>query len=186
MRDRPHNGSSGPTLVPAGTVDSSHLRTALDTAPTAAMTVGGSGRIVLTNNKLERLFGYERHELEGQPVEILVPNDAREHHPDLRAAFFEYPSPRSMGTGRDLYGLARSGEKIPVEIGLNPIQTEAGVQVMATVLDIRERKRHEERFRRALDAAPCAILMVDSSGTIVLCNAFDRGGFWVPARKAGR
>ena len=155
----------------ARATDATHLRTALDTAPTAAMLVGENGSIVLTNTKLEKLFGYERHELEGQPVEMLVPEGARKHHPDLRDAFFEYPSPRSMGTGRDLYGLARSGEKIPVEIGLNPIQTETGLQVMATVLDIRERKRHEERFRRALDAAPCAILMVDSSGTIVLCNA---------------
>lgn len=148
----------------------SHFRTAIDSAPSGALIVDGSGAIVLTNRKLERLFGYEENELTGKGVDELVPTDARGYHGELRSAFFEHPSTRLMGTGRDLYGVSKTGALIPVEIGLNPIETDTGMLVMCTVLDITERKRQDERFRTALDAAPNAILMVNGAGTIVLCN----------------
>ena len=126
--------------------------------------------ILLANRRVEELFGYGREELLGVSVDTLVPDAARPHHKELRGAFLEYPSSRMMGTGRDLRGVAKSGSLIPIEIGLNPVQTAEGLVVMCTVLDITERKRQQERFNVALDAAPSAILMVDRNGIIVLCN----------------
>ncbi|MFK7988277.1 MAG: PAS domain S-box protein [Sandaracinaceae bacterium] len=157
------------------------LRLLLNTAPTPAMIVAGDGTIRATNAKLEVLFGYASGELIGRPIEILVPKESRVHHPSLRQAFFEVPSPRAMGTGSQLQGVSRSGERIAVEIGLHPMETEEGLRILTTVLDVRERLRHETRFRQALDAAACAILMVDEAGKIVLCNALTESVFGYPA-----
>jgi two-component sensor histidine kinase len=68
----------------------------------------------------------------------------------MRAGFFEEPGSRPMGAGRDLFGLHKDGSTFPVEIGLNPIETEEGMMVLAAIIDISDRKREEERIRAAL------------------------------------
>ena len=119
------------------------LRLAVEAAPNAMVMSNARGEIVLVNAQAERVFGYTRDELIGQPVEVLVPDRFRREHPELREQFAAAPRARPMGAGRDLYGLKRDGTEFPVEIGLNPIETEEGTMVLAAIVDITERKRHE-------------------------------------------
>jgi len=107
------------------------------------------GKIILVNREIERLFGYAREELLGQPIERLVPHRLRERHPGLRTTFFEHPQTRAMGAGRDLFGVRKDGVEFAVEIGLNPIETDEGLFVLASVVDISARKRAEEELRRS-------------------------------------
>jgi PAS domain S-box-containing protein len=124
------------------------FRRVVESAPNAIVLVDQKGKIVLVNAQTERLFGYARQELHGQPIEMLVPQRFRSHHPGHRDSFFAQPSTRSMGAGRDLYGVRKDGQEVPVEIGLNPIETGEGVQVLASIIDITERKKAEEKIRR--------------------------------------
>ena len=124
------------------------FRLAVESAPNAMVMIDAAGSIVLVNRQTEKLFGYARSELLGQPVEIIVPDRLRDKHPAYRKEFFRNPEVRAMGVGRDLYGQRKDGTEFPVEIGLNPIQTDAGILVLSAIVDITERRRIEERIRK--------------------------------------
>jgi len=109
----------------------------------AMIIVGTDGLIALVNTQTEKLFGYDRQELLGQPVEMLIPERFRGDHGGHRSGFFAAPSVRSMGAGRDLFGLRGDGSEVPVEIGLNPISAADGQFVLASIIDITERKQRE-------------------------------------------
>lgn len=134
------------------------FRTAVESSPSAMLMVDGAGRIVLANAQAERLFGYARRDLLGESVERLVPPSVRDRHPGYRTAFFAAPQVRPMGEGRDLFALRKDGVEIPVEIGLNPIQTREGAFVLASIVDITERRKAETaaRERQAREAAEAA------------------------------
>ena len=146
-------------------------------APDAILIADRDRRITLVNRSTEILFGYSRAELVGQPLEMLVPQRFRDRHPDLVANFLLAPKARSMGAGRDLFGLRKDGSEVPIEIGLNPIETAAGRYTLASIIDITERKRAEERFRLVVEAAPNAIIMADRDGRITLVNRNAEGMF---------
>ncbi len=141
--------------------DPEHLRLVVerlivDGAPHASIVADHTGAIMLVNAQTERLFGYRRDELLGAPIDMLVPERFRGGHGALRASYGTAPSARPMGAGRDLYGLRKDGTEVPVEIGLSPVSTPAGQFVLASVVDITERKNGEELRRqrdRALDAS---------------------------------
>ena len=147
------------------------FRLVVEAAPNAMVMVNRAGEIVMVNAQAERVFGYPRAELLGQPVEMLVPEQFRGHHPELREAFFIEPLARPMGAGRDLFGLKKDGSEFPVEIGLNPIETDGETMVLSAIVDITERKRLEERLRLVVEAAPNAMVMVNRAGEIVMVNA---------------
>jgi PAS domain S-box-containing protein len=133
--------------------------------------INQAGRIEMVNLQAERVFGYARAELIGQPVEILLPLRFRPQHPALRQSYFAAPQSRPMGIGRDLFARRKDGSEFPVEIGLNPIQTEEGTMVLSAIVDISERKRSEERFRLVVEAAPNAMVMINARGEIEMVNA---------------
>jgi diguanylate cyclase (GGDEF)-like protein/PAS domain S-box-containing protein len=161
----------GAAPSPAANLEEQQFRLVIEAAPNAMIMVGQRGLITLVNSQAEKMFGYSRAEMLGQSVEMLVPQRFRGHHESYRGSFFAHPDTRSMGAGRDLYGLRKDGVEVPIEIGLNPLHLPEGVFVLASIIDITERKRGEERLRLVVEAAPNAMLMINSRGEIVLVNS---------------
>jgi PAS domain S-box-containing protein len=167
------------------------FRQVIEGSPIGKVLVDHEGGIVLVNAHVEKLFGYSREEMLGRPVEMFVPRRFRAHHADHREGFTADPAARPMGAGRDLYGLRKDGTEFPVEIGLNPLQTEQGLMVLGTIVDITERKRAEEALRRSqeqlagvIGSAMDAIITVDEEQRIVLFNAAAERMFFYPAEDA--
>jgi hypothetical protein len=120
------------------------FRAAVESSPSGMLMVDSHGHIILVNRAVERMFGYRREELLGGTVDMLVPERFRHQHPAERAGFFSAPRERSMGAGRDLFGLRKDSTEFPVEIGLNPIETEEGTFVLSSIVDISARKQAEK------------------------------------------
>ncbi len=127
------------------------FRLALEAAPSGQIVADGDGRIILVNAEIERIFGYSRDELIGQAIEVLIPERYASSHPGKRAGYLENPSARVMGAGRDLYGVRKDGSEVPVEVGLNPLQSSDLTFILAAVVDISARKQSEEEHRRLQD-----------------------------------
>ena len=87
------------------------FRLGVESAPNAIVLINNEGFITLVNNQTEKLFGYERKELVGNKLEILLPERFRKHHPDLRNMFFKKLETRPMGAGRDLFGMKKMVQK---------------------------------------------------------------------------
>src|ERR1044071_3980449 len=102
------------------------FRVVVEASPSAILVVNDHGMIVLANERTEQLFGYSRAELVDHPVEFLVPERYRAPHPAMRGSFMRTPTARPMGAGRELYGRRKDGSEVPIEIGLNPIETKDG------------------------------------------------------------
>ena len=136
--------SNGPQL------SEDSFRRVVEWAPSAMVMIDRNGIIVLVNAQTERMFDYQRDALIGQSVEMLVPERFRGNHRIFRGGFFANPQPRPMGVGRDLFGCRADGSEFPVEIGLNPIDTEEGTMVLASIVDITERCRAQQRLEDAL------------------------------------
>ncbi len=147
------------------------FRQVVEWAPNAMVMVNRDGVIDMVNAQAEQMFGYPRADLLGQLVDMLLPERFRCGHPGLRQAFFSDPCSRWLAGGRDLYALRQDGSEFPVEIGLNPIETDQGTMVLSAIVDISERKRLEERFRRVVEWAPNAMVMVNRDGVIDMVNA---------------
>jgi PAS domain S-box-containing protein len=125
------------------------FRRVVEAAPDGMLMVGQDGRIVLANAQMEKLLGYRKEEMLGQPVEMLLPERFRAKHPSFRNHFFSSPEVRAMGAGRDLFARCKDGHEVPVEIGLSPVRTDAGLFVLASVIDVTERLLAVEGLRES-------------------------------------
>ncbi len=121
----------------------------LETLPDAIIAVDRDGIIVQVNSLAQKLFGYDRDELMGRKVEMLVPESYRQQHHHHRQDFAAAPKTRRMGADLDLYGRRSNGSEFPVEISLSPVSTEDGTFVLSAIRDISDRKRIAEELRRA-------------------------------------
>jgi PAS domain S-box-containing protein len=133
------------------------FRALLESAPEAMVIVDSRGRIFLVNAQTERVFGYPRAELLGQPVEKLVP---------------AWQTRAQLG----LSGIRKDGRAIPIEISTSPIETPNGVLISSAIRDITERKQTEAKVRALLvaaqvvEAAPNAMFLIDHTHEITLVN----------------
>ena len=146
-------------------------RDLLESTPDAIVIVNEIGRIILINGQAEAMFGWDRGELIGQPLEVLLPQRYRATHVGYRAGYFTHSRVRPMGQGLELRGLRKNGEEFPVEISLSPLQSVVGRLGMSAIRDITGRRKAEQKFRDLLESAPDAMVIVDSDGHIVLVNS---------------
>jgi PAS domain S-box-containing protein len=146
------------------------FRLIVEAAPNAIVIVAQSGRITLVNRKAEALFGYTREALVGMDVSSLVPQRFRTNHGHHVLEFFASPETRAMGVGRELFGVCQDGTEVPIEIGLNPIETTRGCFTVASIIDISARRQAERQLRLVVDAVPNAMLLVDAFGRMTFVN----------------
>ncbi len=156
------------------------VRQLIQSAPIASIVVDVKGLIVLSNQKLDDLFGYAPRELAGQQLEILIPEAIRRRHVGFRNKFAEDPHARAMGLGLDLMGQHKSGTVFPVEVGLGYLQVADALFVVATVVDItphkqteaflearvRERTLELDRRRQAADGLREILALINSNATL--------------------
>lgn len=108
-----------------------------------------TGEIRLANPAAEKMFGYEKDELKGQKIEILIPMRHKQVHVAHRDGYVAKPAPRAMGASRDLYGVRKDGIEIMVEVSLSPFETGEGKFIMSFVVDVTQRKKNEIELRHA-------------------------------------
>lgn len=124
------------------------FRNLLEAAPDGMVISDQVGKIILVNAQTEKLFGYTREELLGNPVEALIPEQFREHHATNRQEYFTNPVTRSMGAGLELYGLRKDGREFPVEISLSPLNTPKGKMAIAAVRDVTDTRAAQQALAR--------------------------------------
>lgn len=126
------------------------FRQVVEAAPDGMAMVNAQGRLVLVNAAMERLFGLSRAELLTAPVDQLMPAAVRQAHGGWLAAFFQAPQARDMAARRELYAQRADGSRFPVEIGLNPMEVDGAPHVLATIVDVTQRKADRALLERAL------------------------------------
>jgi diguanylate cyclase (GGDEF)-like protein/PAS domain S-box-containing protein len=154
------------------------FRLAIESSPSAMILVDSSGKIVMLNRVAENVFRYDHGQLVGQPLGVLVPDHLRKLHDHYRKGFFELPTPRPMGSRRDLKGRRRDGSEIPVEIGLHPVETGEGTLVIAAIIDLTARKQQEERIwklARRLEEANAGLAALATTDS--LTGLYNRRAF---------
>jgi formate hydrogenlyase transcriptional activator len=170
---------SGPfPSMPPSSETHSLFEKLFEASPDAIVVTDAEGRITSINSQVERLFGYNRGELAGQDVEILVPERFRQAHPGHRNAYSAHASVRPMGAGLDLFGRRKDGSEFPLDIMLSPMETAEGRVVISVIRDISDRKkaqeavrRSEAQFRALFEFSPDAIIASDQEGHITEVNA---------------
>ncbi|HKY36701.1 MAG TPA: PAS domain S-box protein [Polyangiaceae bacterium] len=157
------------------------FRALLEAAPDAMVIAGPDGHIVLVNAQAERLFGYGRDDLLGEPVERLVPQRFQGRHVAHRDGYIRDPKARGMGSGLELFGVRKDGSEFPVEISLSPIETEDGTLISSAIRDITERRQAEaaaklasERLFSAVESFHGALSLYDGSNRLIMCNSACR------------
>ena len=154
----------------------------LDSAPDAIVAVGRDGRILLVNAQTERLFGYRRDELIGEPVETLIPERFRAAHVGHRSHYFADAHTRPMGAGLDLHARRRDGSEFPAEISLSCIETEEGLVASAAIRDVTDRKRLEQELRHLAEHDSLTDLLnrrrfeAELSRQVALARRYGHGG----------
>lgn len=124
------------------------LRAIFEHSPDAIIGTDPQGKILEVNQQVEKFFGYDRAELIGKPVEILVPERFRNKHPQYRDDYHHSARTRPMGIGLELSGLRKDGTEFPVDIMLSPVDTPEGKMVLSVIRDLSEKKRAQEELDR--------------------------------------
>ena len=146
-----------------------------DSAPDAILVTDKSGRITDLNQQATRMFGYEREELVGKSIEILIPEHLRNAHRLHRQKYFASPKTRPMGQGFELYARRKDGTQYPVDITLSPLSAHGDTRVLAAVRDITEHKLAEQKIRESLREKEVLLREVHhrvKNNLAVICSLF--------------
>ena len=142
------------------------VRGLIEAAPDGIVVTDEAGVILLVNRQTEELFGYDRGELLGHPVDDLLPDHLRQVHRAHRTRYRVEPRTRSMGAGLALLGRRKNGKEFPVEISLSPLHVEGRLTVVAAVRDISERmarEAEEQKVHAILDATRDGVFIFDGN-----------------------
>ncbi|MEM9608366.1 MAG: PAS domain S-box protein [Actinomycetota bacterium] len=151
-------------LRPLSELSEAEVWAMVDGSPDGMVLVDELGVVLFVNSQMESMFGYDRGDLLGQPIEALLPERYRQIHAAHRTRYRADPTTRAMGSGLDLVARCANGDEFPVEISLSPIATDDGLRVVATVRDITDRLATEAQIHavlRTIDAAHDAVFMFD-------------------------
>lgn len=176
--ETPHSEPTAPTTTPLSDVEGDLVcdvdREAaggdptawamIEASPDALVMVDERGVIELVNAQTEKLFGYDRGELLGREVELLIPHSLRSGHRAHRTRYRVAPETRAMGSGLDLVAVRSDGRELPVEVSLSPMRIGDRLRIIAAVRDITERVQREARdreVRRGLDLVEDGVFMFD-------------------------
>lgn len=153
------------------------FRALLEAAPDAMMIHGADGRIQIVNAQAEKLFGYDREELIGRTMELLMPERFRRRHVQHRKTYTPESPPRPMGTGLVLFALHKDGREIPVEISLSNLGVSGGTMIISSIRDVTSRMAAEEALRQSqrlatstIEAIPASLAVLDENGVILSTN----------------
>ena len=147
--------------------DATHLANAI---PVGIAVADLSGKLLFVNTELERMTGHGPGALLGRSVDVLLPERNRAGHVAERAAYVREPTTRHMGVGRELFALRADGSEFPVEVGLRPMDVAGGKAILASVIDVSQRRQLESGFRAVVEAAPYGMLLTDTRGIITMTN----------------
>ena len=120
----------------------------IDIVPDAIVIIDKEGNIKYVNSQTEEMFGYNKDELIGQKIEILVPERHKKKHVGHRDKYAHSPIRRSMGSGLDLCGKRKDGSEIPLDIMLSPFETTEGRLVISVIRDVSLQKEVENQAKR--------------------------------------
>ncbi|GJL55654.1 MAG: hypothetical protein NPIRA02_27860 [Nitrospirales bacterium] len=153
------------------------LRGIIEAAPSGMIMIDRAGTIVLANALISEQFHYTNDDLINHSIDTLVPERFRPQHTIHRTKFFSATETRYMGAGRELFGRRQDGSEFPIEIGLNPLLTDDGHYVVASVIDITERKHAEKQLQELnrtkeliLKSAGEGIYGLDVTGHVIFIN----------------
>ncbi|MGO1296867.1 MAG: EAL domain-containing protein [Vibrio sp.] len=146
----------------------------INTMPEAILVVDHHGIIRIVNKRIEEIFGYEAHEVEGQTIEMLLPERYRNGHVAHRLGYVQKPETLMLGVGRDLYALHKDGWEFPVELGLAPLEEDGQVYTVASVANITQRKDADVELNLAakvFSSTMDGIFILDVNRCIIKVNA---------------
>lgn len=162
-RDRNRNLMEIKKEIHAREVAQKRLESIIAYSPNGILLVDATSNILLANNAVKDMFGYTDNELIGRNIDILIPERFTYQHRTFISAFLRNSSPRKMGEGREVFGVRKSGEEFPVEIGLAPIELETGIQVICSIVDISILKSNAQKLLKTQDAL--MNLLIDTKQT---------------------
>ncbi|MGZ3854287.1 MAG: PAS domain S-box protein [Flavisolibacter sp.] len=128
--------------------DKSHINSLFENATEGFVITDDEGNIVLVNPSACRIFGYTAEEMSGQKIEMLIPEQFKRSHVQLRDAFYKEPQNRTMGHGRELFGRKKNGSNFPVEVSLSTYLQNNNRYVIAFIVDITRRKEIEQNMMK--------------------------------------
>lgn len=142
----------------------------VELVPSGAMIVDQMGTILASNEFINSILGHAGVTLVDRNINEFIPSDIKGGHGSYLKAFFDKPTSRQMGAGRNLTAVTDLGKKIPIEIGLNPVSVDKQLCVLATLVDMTARTEINDLLERAIQAAPHGVLMVSGDGIVTLAN----------------